>query len=117
MKPAYLVACIAPTLLLTACGDNDAAPEAAAATQPAAPAEPSLPPPDEAVFATAFAQACPEAEKVSQSICKANGLERDSFSCEYGLGEDEYMRYDAQLEAGVDAWAVADPETVCAQGA
>ena len=81
------------------------------------PAEPALPAPDEAIFAEAFADACPDAETVSTSSCQSKGLGSSDFLCKYGLGEDEYLRHQATLVPGEGEWAVADPAETCAQGA
>ncbi len=37
--------------------------------------------------------------------------------CSYGLGEDEFLRHKATLTPGDGEWNIADPETICAQGA
>ena len=115
---AYLLPAFA---LLAACGEAppqedpaEVAAEQAAAEGETAPAGP--PAPDAEVFAAVFAKACPQAEPVSSSNCLAEGMARETFACEYGLGDDEAMRYDAKLEADGTEWAVADTETVCAQG-
>ena len=105
-----------PVFVLAACGEEPA--PAPAPTETATPevVESELPAPDEAVFQAAFAAACPSAKPVSQSICK-RGLGSEDVLCEYGLGDDEYFRHKATLTPGDDEWTVADPETICAQGA
>lgn len=102
-------------LLLAGCGEEPAAQPAATQAPVAAPATPSLPAPDEEIFAAAFAAACPEAEPVAVSSCRSLGLGESDFSCEYGLGEDEVLRHDATLTPAEGEWTLVDPETVCAQ--
>lgn len=108
-----------PLLALAACAEEAApAPEPTPSeTAMAEPIEPALPAPDEAVFAETFANACPSAKPVSTSVCKRAGFGSEDMICEYGLGDDEYLRHSATLNPGDDAWIVADTETVCAQGA
>lgn len=104
--------------LLTACGETGEDAEIDIDTAPAevAPVETSsLPAPDQDVFSKVFAEACPDAEAVNTAVCKRAGLGSEDVLCEYGLGDDEYLRHDATLNAGEDAWMLADPETVCAQ--
>lgn len=110
---------LASVLALAACGEEPApAPEPTATeTAVAEPEEPALPAPDEEVFAATFAKACPSAKPVSTSVCKRAGLASDNMICEYGLGDDEYLRHKATLTPGDGEWIVADTETVCAQGA
>lgn len=108
-----------PILALTACG-QEAAPEpepTPTETAVAEPEEPSLPAPDEGVFAEVLAKACPSAKPVSTSVCKRAGFGSQDVICNYGLGEDEYLRHSATLTPGDGAWTVVDTETVCAQGA
>ena len=104
---------------LAACGEVGDDAEIDMSTAPAAPVEAlddGLPPPDSATFSAALAEACPDAPSVSTSLCKATGMGSETFVCEYGLGEDEYMRYSATLEEGEDSWVVTEPDAVCAQG-
>lgn len=120
MKPALplsvLRTALAPCalLLLAGCGEEPAAQPVAVET-PVAPATPSLPAPDEEIFSTVFAAACPEAEPVAVSSCRSLGLGESDFTCEYGLGEDEVLRHDATLTPGEGEWTLVDPDTVCAQ--
>ena len=102
-----------PILALAACGEEPA-PEPVQIVEPVEVVE--LPAPDEEVFATAFAEACPDAEAVNVSLCR-RGMGAEIAACEYGLGDDEYRRHDATLainEAG-DGWMIEDPEAVCTQ--
>lgn len=114
VKINSLTLCL-PLLVLVACGEE---PTPEPAVTPVVEAEPvvTLPAPDEALFAELYAEACPDAEAVNTSICR-RAMGAETVSCEYGLGEDEYLRNDATLEiseAG-DAWVIADAEAVCAQ--
>ena len=108
-----------PLLVLAACAEEAApAPEPSPTeTAVAVPEEPALPAPDEKVFAETFAKACPAAKKVSTSACKRAGFGSEDVICDYGLGEDEYLRHKATLTPGDGEWNVVDTETVCAQGA
>ena len=114
VKITPLAFCL-PLLALAACGEEPA-PEPVAT--PAVEAEPvvSLPAPDEALFAEVFAETCPEAEAVNTSVCR-RAMGADTVSCEFGLGEDEYLRNDATLELDEtgEAWAIADADAVCSQ--
>ena len=113
MKTIFPLAALA---LLAACSES--APEPAE-TPAAAPTEEveSLGPPSEDTFKTAFAEACPNAETVASAICESKGIGSDEFVCEYGLGDTEYRGLEADLKEGEEKWVLADPETVCAQGA
>ncbi|ABC63848.1 hypothetical protein [Erythrobacter litoralis] len=105
-----------PAFALAACGEEPAAEPAPVETATAEPAE-SLAAPDENVFASVYAAACPDAEPVNTSVCKRLGIGSADVLCEYGLGDDEYLRNKATLTPGDGEWTIADPETVCAAGA
>lgn len=114
MRTIFAFAAVAT---LAACGSQEPAPEpqptasvAAALPEP----EPSLPAPDEAIFAETFAEACPDAPKVSTSICRSHGFGKQGFTCDYGLGDDEYRRNSLDLVPGDGKWVVAEPEKACA---
>ncbi len=116
--PARFLPALAPIalLLLAGCGEEPAAqPVETQAAAPVAPATPTLPPPDEEIFAATFAAACPNAEPVAISACRSMGMGETDFACEYGLGDDAVLRHDATLTPGEGEWALVDPETVCAQ--
>ena len=116
-----LFACAA-LLALAACNSQEPA-EAQAAETPAAataaiePLKPSMPAPDEELFAAAYAEACSGAPKVSTSLCKSQGLGKEGFICEYGLGDDEYRRNTATLVPEDGKWVLAEPEKICAADA
>lgn len=99
-------------LAIAACGEEPA--PAPADTQIAAP-EPveSLPAPDQALFTTKYAEACPEDDAVNTAVCRRAGMGSPDVVCEFGLGEDEYLRNQATLTAQDGGWAFADPENVC----
>lgn len=100
-------------IALAACsGEPEPAPTPATAT-PAAAATPTLPAPDQALFTELFGKACPEAEKVNTAVCKRAGFGSDEVICEYGLGEDTYLRDQATLAQADGAWTIKDAETVC----
>ena len=112
------IALLAPVLALAACGSEAApAPEPTPAETVAAaePEEPALPPPDEDVFAATFAKTCPSAEAVNTSVCKRAAMGSPEVICEYGLGDDEYLRHEATLVEGETEWEIADAEAVCAK--
>jgi len=108
------IALLLPVLILAACG-QEPAPEPAPTQTPAAPATPSLPAPDQELLTGMLAEACPELEPVNTAACKRAGFGSTDVICEYGLGEDEYLRNKATLTAGEGEWVLADPENVCAQ--
>ena len=116
-----LIACAA-LVALAACNSHQPD-EATAAEAPAAPAaavqpvEPSMPAPDEEVFATTYAEACASAPKVSTSLCKSQGLGKEGFVCEYGLGDDEYRRNTATIVPDEGKWVLSEPEKICAADA
>ena len=105
---------LAPAFLLAACGEEPAAEPAPAETVAPEPVN-TLPAPDQALFTNVFAEACPEAESVNTAVCKRAGIGSEDVICEYGLGDDEYLRDSATLTPGEDEWTLSDPETVCAQ--
>ncbi|WP_238401787.1 hypothetical protein [Altererythrobacter sp. C41] len=108
------IALLIPVLALAACG-QEPAPEPAPTQTPTAPATPSLPAPDQELLTGMLAEACPELEPVNTAVCKRAGFGSTDVICEYGLGEDEYLRNKATLTTGEGEWVLADPETVCAQ--
>jgi len=104
-------------LALAACAQEPA--EAPAPVETTAIEEeigPTLHPPDRDKFAERFAVACPAAPQISTAMCRAQGMGSHDFTCEYGLGDDEYMRHEAVLQEVDGEWEVEDPDAVCAQG-
>ncbi|RXZ65666.1 hypothetical protein ETX26_02690 [Pelagerythrobacter rhizovicinus] len=108
------IALLLPVLALAACG-QEPAPEPAPTQTPTAPATPSLPAPDQELFTELLAEACPELAPVNTAVCKRAGFGSSDVICEYGLGEDEYLRNKAKLTPGEGEWVLADPENVCAR--
>jgi hypothetical protein len=76
----------------------------------------TLPPPRREEFTAAWAQACPDAEPVSTALCKSKGLGDPGFTCDFGLGEDEYRRHTAELLPGDKEWTLVDPDNACSLG-
>jgi hypothetical protein len=107
------IALLLPLFVLAACSGEPAAEPTPAASTPAPAATPSLPAPDQALFGELFAKACPEAEKVNTAVCKRAGFGSSEVTCEYGLGEDKYLREKATLAPADGAWAIQDTEAVC----
>ena len=105
-----------PLIALTACGEEPA--PAPAETEAAAP-EPieTLPAPDQDLFTRLHAEACPEAKPVNTAVCRRVGMGSEDVLCEYGLGDDEYLRNKATLTAVDGGWQLTETETVCAAGA
>jgi hypothetical protein len=108
-----LVACLA-LATLAACGSEQPAPEPTQAAAPAPVASPSMPPPDEAVFAATYAEGCPKAEKVATSMCKSEGLGKDGFICDYRLGSKDAAQRTTSITPGDGKWKLADPDNACA---
>ena len=102
-----------PLAFLAACGEEPAPQPVDEAAAPVAEATPSLPAPDQALFTAKYAEACPEDEAVNTAVCKRAGLGSDDVICEFGLGEDEYLRNSATLSAGDGEWVFAEPDNVC----
>lgn len=110
MKKIVLITAL---LALAACDSEASEPAPVATPVPVAAPTPTLPAPNEAVFAEAFAKACPSAEPVSTSLCRSKGFGQQGFVCEFGLGDDEYRRNKADLTAGDGEWII-DAEAACA---
>ncbi|MEC9066093.1 MSCRAMM family adhesin [Pelagerythrobacter marinus] len=103
-------------LSLAACGEEPA-PEPAPVQTPEPAPEPSLPAPDQELFSGLLAEACPELKPVNTAVCKRAGFGSSDVICEYGLGEDSYLRNKATLTPGDGEWTLADPASICAPGA
>ena len=117
--PVKTLALILPLFALSACGSEPAPKPAptATATVPATPLKPTLPPPDQATFSKVFAKACPEAAKVAITSCRAEGMGATTFICEYGLGNDKYLRNTAKISQKDGAYVLDNPEKTCAADA
>ncbi len=106
-------ALLLPLALLAACGEEPAPQPVDEAAAPVAEAAPSLPAPDQALFTAKYAEACPDEEPINTAMCKRAGMGSPDVVCEFGLGDDEYLRNKATLIAGEGEWTFADPENVC----
>lgn len=109
------LALLLPIFALAACGEEPA-PEPAATEVAAPEPESTLPPPDQAFFKRTFAETCEGAEPVNEAICR-RAMGADTVSCEFSLGEDEYLRHEATLAANEDNtdWMLEDAENLCAE--
>ena len=111
------LALILPVALLAACGEEPA-PEPAATPTEVATLEPesTLPAPTEDLFKTTFAETCEGAEPVNTAVCR-RAMGADTVACEFGLGEDEYLRHKATLAVNEtnDGWMIADAAAICAE--
>lgn len=106
------LALILPLFALAACSQEAAEAPAPVETATPEPIE-TLSAPDQALFTTKYADACPADEAVNTAVCRRAGMGSPDVVCEFGLGEDEYLRNKATLTAGDGEWAFADPENVC----
>ncbi len=103
---------ILPIALLAGCGQEPAPEPTRTATAAPEPVS-TLPAPDQTLLTKLYAAKCPDAEPVNTAVCKRAGIGSQDVICEFGLGEDEYLRNKATLTAGEDNWVFADPENVC----
>ena len=76
-----------------------------------------LSPPDRDLFAAKFAEACPSQKPVNKATCRSQGMGSHDFTCEYGLGDDDYLRHEGTLAEVEGEYVLQDTDTVCAQGA
>ena len=106
---------ILPLLALSACGSEPTPQPTATATVAPTPLKPTLLPPDQATFTTVFAKACPKAEKVAVASCKAEGMGATSFTCQYGLGNDKYLRHDATISQKDGEYVLDNSAATCAE--
>ncbi|NVD43640.1 hypothetical protein [Qipengyuania atrilutea] len=111
-----LVPLFAAITVLAGCGEEAAEPVATETTAAAPAPEPTstLPAPDQGLFTEVFAETCPDAEPVSNAVCR-RAMGADNVTCEFGLGEDQYLRHEAQLSATEDNWELADAPAICAE--
>lgn len=112
MKLAYTLLAL-PLIALAACGEEPA-PEPAVVATPDPVS--TLPPPDESLFTEVLANTCDGVEPVNTAMCRAT-LGAETVTCEFGLGDDEYLRNEAMLEANEDetGWNLAEPDAICAE--
>ena len=109
------IALLLPLALLSACGEEPAPEPTATAVATPEPVS-TLPAPDAALFKATFAETCEGAEPVNNAVCR-RAMGAETVSCEFGLGEDEYLRHDATLAVNEtnDGWMLTDAEALCAE--
>nr|WP_247713596.1 hypothetical protein [Qipengyuania sphaerica] len=100
---------------MAACGEEPAPEPTATAVATPEPIN-EVPAPNEALFKTTFAETCEGAEAVNRAVCR-RAMGADTVACEFGLGEDEYLRHKASLalNEAEDGWMLADAEALCAE--
>ena len=103
---------ILPIALLAACGEEPAPEPVPTETAAPEPIE-TLAAPDQALFSGKYAEACPSEDAVNTAVCRRAGMGSPDVVCEFGLGEDEYLRHKGTLTAVDGEWQLADPENVC----
>ena len=106
---------IAAAFALAACGSQEEVQSEPAQTETVAASniDEAVPPPRREEFTAAWAEACPEAEPVGKALCKSKGIAEPGFTCDFGLGDDEYRRHTADLDPVEDTWALVDPQNAC----
>ena len=109
------LALLLPLFALAACGEEPApepTPTETVAPEPVS----TLPAPDSDLFKATFAETCEGAEPVNNAVCR-RAMGADTVACEFGLGEDEYLRHKATLAVNEanDGWMLADAEALCAE--
>ena len=117
MKNAlFVIPFFAATALLASCGSESETPVPATPATAEPAAGPSLPAPDQETFTRIFAESCEGAEPVNTAVCK-RAMGADIVTCDYGLGEDTYLRHSAGITASEDGteWVLADPAKICAE--
>ena len=107
----------AAVFALAACNSEAPVEPEAVQAQVALPIKPSMPAPDEELFAATYAEACGESQPVSGSLCKSQGFGKEGFVCEYGFGDDEYLRNETIIVPVEGKWTLAEPEKTCAADA
>ena len=114
MKTAFF---LFPLIVLAGCSSEPAPEPTPTATATAPVGAPPLAAPDQALFTRLYAATCPDAEPVSTAVCKRAGFGSEEVTCEYGLGEDKYLRNKATLVPAEDEWAVKDGAAICTPAA
>ena len=109
------LALLLPVFALAACGEEPApepTPTEVATPEPAS----TRPAPNQELFKTTFAETCEGAEPVNNAVC-SRAMGSDKVTCEFGLGEDEYLRHKATLAVNEadDGWMLADAAALCAE--
>ncbi len=105
-----------PAIALASCGEEPAPEPAPVETATPEPIQ-TMSAPDQALFSEKLAEACPALKPVNTAVCRRAGIGSTKVVCEYGLGDDEYLRHKATITPVEGEWALSDTETVCAQGA
>lgn len=114
MTKIALLFALAPAFALAACGSQPAPQPTQTAVATPIPTVEHLPPPNQETFGKILAKACPNADPVVIAACKAQGMGATSFTCQFGLGKDKYLRNTATVDQKDGEYILVDADKICA---